>query len=146
MDKDLDLEKQHKPDETSSDGLPDAGQGGANSTHPSNGHGHDQKETISAPAKDPNAVEWDGKDDPKHPRNWSMGRKWAAITVVSSFVLITPIASSMTAPALPQISEDLGIQDEVLSQMSLSIFVLAYGTSDRERQSIFNIPVLKYRL
>jgi hypothetical protein len=125
MDKDTDLEKQQLPDETTSDGLPVPYHADTKSTKSSDDQ---EKDAALTPPKDPNMVDWDGPDDPQYPRNWSFGRKWAAIAVVSSFVLITPIASSMTAPALPQISRDLGITNEVVSQMSLSIFVLAYGT------------------
>ena len=40
---------------------------------------------------------------------------------------ISPLASSMVAPALPAISAELNITNPVLSQMSLSLFVLAYA-------------------
>lgn len=33
----------------------------------------------------------------------------------------------MVAPALPQIQQDLGINDNVIGQMVLSIFILAYA-------------------
>lgn len=31
--------------------------------------------------RDPNLVSWDGPSDPANPKNWSMGRKWAATLV-----------------------------------------------------------------
>ena len=33
----------------------------------------------------------------------------------------------MVAPALPQMNQDLGVHNEVLTQMMLSIFILAYA-------------------
>jgi hypothetical protein len=32
-------------------------------------------------ARDPNLVTWTGPEDPDNPKNWSMGRKWAATLV-----------------------------------------------------------------
>jgi MFS family permease len=56
-----------------------------------------------------------------------MRRKWLAAFVVSSFTLVSPVSSSMVAPALPNVNRDLGIGNEVESAMVLSIFVLAYA-------------------
>ena len=56
-----------------------------------------------------------------------MKRKWAATFIVSAFTLVSPIASSMIAPALSDISADFGITKEVEAQLTLSLFVLAYA-------------------
>ncbi|KAI7310258.1 MFS multidrug transporter-like protein, partial [Hortaea werneckii] len=77
--------------------------------------------------KDPNLVTWDGADDPANPKNWSTKRKWAATLVVSSFTFISPVVSSMVAPSLDAMSADLGVRDQVESEMMLSIFILAYA-------------------
>jgi Major Facilitator Superfamily len=77
--------------------------------------------------KDPLLVTWEGPDDPANPKNWPMKRKWAAAFVVSSFTFISPVSSSMVAPALSVLSKDLGITTEFESAMVLSIFVLAYA-------------------
>ncbi|KIJ54785.1 hypothetical protein M422DRAFT_200684 [Sphaerobolus stellatus SS14] len=72
-------------------------------------------------------VNWDGPDDPENPRNWSTARKWAATGVMASYEFITPLASSMMAPAIPEISRQFGLTDTVLQSMLVSIFVLAYA-------------------
>lgn len=77
--------------------------------------------------KDPNLVSWDGPDDPNNPKNWSFKIKWAATIVVSSFTFISPVSSSMVAPALGTISAEFGITNQVESQLMLSVFVLAYA-------------------
>ncbi|GAB1740183.1 hypothetical protein NU219Hw_g5300t1 [Hortaea werneckii] len=77
--------------------------------------------------KDSNLVTWDGPDDPANPKNWSTERKWAATLVVSSFTFISPVVSSMVAPSLDAMSADLGVRDQVESEMMLSIFILAYA-------------------
>ncbi|KAL8755340.1 MAG: hypothetical protein Q9184_004824 [Pyrenodesmia sp. 2 TL-2023] len=86
-----------------------------------------KQSTKSARTRDPNLVTWDGPDDPENPKNWSTKRRWAATIVVSSFTFISPVSSSMVAPAIQAIAKDLNITNEVESQMVLSVFVLAYA-------------------
>lgn len=47
--------------------------------------------------------------------------------MVSLFTFISPVSSSMVAPALDAVSEDLGITSEIVSQLAMSIFILAYA-------------------
>ncbi|TVY57264.1 Efflux pump vrtL [Lachnellula cervina] len=77
--------------------------------------------------RDSDLVEWEGPHDPKNPKNWSIGRKWAATLVISSFTFITPVSSSMVAPALGAISREFNITNEVEQSLILSIFILAYA-------------------
>ncbi|KAL6713530.1 hypothetical protein ACLMJK_008995 [Lecanora helva] len=86
----------------------------------------EKKETVLS-TKDPNLISWDGTDDPANPKNWTLGRKWAATVVVSFFTFISPVSSSMVAPALNAIAKEFDIKSEVESQLVLSIFVLAYA-------------------
>jgi hypothetical protein len=72
-------------------------------------------------------VDWDGPEDPMNPKNWSYRKKWAATLVVSSFTFISPISSSMVAPAASQIAIDFGITSTVLIAMTTSVFVLGFG-------------------
>ncbi|KAG5339452.1 hypothetical protein C0989_004188 [Termitomyces sp. Mn162] len=73
-------------------------------------------------------VGWDGPDDSGNPRNWTKRRRWVVTLVVSLFTFISPVGSSISSPALPEISRDLGIMPgSSLENMSLSIFVLAYA-------------------
>ncbi|OQD73704.1 hypothetical protein PENDEC_c014G02379 [Penicillium decumbens] len=76
---------------------------------------------------DSKLVDWDGPDDPENPKNWPNKKKWAATVTVSLFTFISPVSSSMVAPALSSIATELHITSEVLSQLTLSIFVLAYA-------------------
>ncbi|QRW03446.1 major facilitator superfamily transporter [Ceratobasidium sp. AG-Ba] len=73
-------------------------------------------------------VDWDGPDDPKNPRNWTFRHRWAATAVVSLFTFMSPLASSMVAPALPQIAKEFNLTPgSPLESMTLSVFVLAYA-------------------
>ncbi|KAL1892202.1 hypothetical protein Sste5346_007158 [Sporothrix stenoceras] len=76
---------------------------------------------------DPNLVKWEGPDDPQNPKNWTIGRKWAAVFIVSLFTFISPVSSSMVAPALPDIGRELHITSSVEQLLTLSIFILAYA-------------------
>ncbi|CZR63476.1 related to multidrug resistant protein [Phialocephala subalpina] len=78
-------------------------------------------------ARDPNLVSWSGPDDPDNPKNWKFSRKWAATLVVSSFTFISPVSSSMIAPAVNAISRQFNITNQVEQELTLSIFVLAYA-------------------
>ncbi|KAJ7738406.1 MFS polyamine transporter [Mycena metata] len=72
-------------------------------------------------------VDWDGPDDPLNPQNWSRQKKWGATLVVSSFTLISPISSSMIAPASTEVARQFGITSDVTIGLITSIFVLAYA-------------------
>lgn len=78
-------------------------------------------------AREPNLVGWEGLEDPQNPKNWPTRRKWAATLIVSSFTFISPVSSSMVAPALNAIARDLHITSEIELTLTLSIFVLAYA-------------------
>ncbi|GLI74821.1 hypothetical protein PoHVEF18_003069 [Penicillium ochrochloron] len=72
-------------------------------------------------------VTWDGPDDPDNPKNWPTNKKWAATITVSLFTFISPVSSSMVAPALTTIAAQFNVTDQIISQLMLSIFVLAYA-------------------
>ncbi|KAJ7643637.1 MFS polyamine transporter [Roridomyces roridus] len=72
-------------------------------------------------------VDWEGPDDPLNPKNWSRGKKWAATLAVSAFTLISPVSSSMIAPASDQVAQDFGVTNEVVLALFTSIFILAYA-------------------
>ncbi|KAK0388658.1 hypothetical protein NLU13_4901 [Sarocladium strictum] len=76
---------------------------------------------------DENLVTWDGPDDPANPKNWTIKKKWAAVVTVSLFTLISPVSSTMAAPALPAIGHSLHIDSQLELALTLSIFVAAYA-------------------
>ncbi|KAJ0421805.1 major facilitator superfamily domain-containing protein [Aspergillus carlsbadensis] len=77
--------------------------------------------------RDPHLVSWSSPSDPGNPKNWSLARKWAATAAVSMFTFISPVASSMVAPALKEIASELKMGSDIETQMPVSIFVLAYA-------------------
>ena len=89
--------------------------------------------------KDPTVIDWESESDPENPKNWPMKRKWAATFVVSMYTFISPVSSSMVAPALGQLSAEFGIKNETLSALVLSIFVLAYAVGPLFLVSSFSL-------
>ncbi|KAG1852442.1 MFS polyamine transporter [Suillus subalutaceus] len=73
-------------------------------------------------------VDWDGPDDSQNPKNWSLRRKWAATIILSLFTLLSPVSSSMIAPATGEVASTFKINDDAILALTTSIFVLAYAT------------------
>ncbi|OCK77243.1 MFS general substrate transporter [Lepidopterella palustris CBS 459.81] len=76
---------------------------------------------------DPNVVFWDGPDDPQNPMNWSPAMKWGNIAILSSITLITPLASSMFAPGVPQVMADFHESSNLLAAFVVSVFLLGFA-------------------
>ncbi|KAI5120744.1 hypothetical protein M0805_007818 [Coniferiporia weirii] len=76
---------------------------------------------------EPIFVDWDGPDDPENPRNWTYRKKWIVTIIVTAFTLISPVSSSMVAPATDQIAKEFGTTNTVIIAMTTSVFVLGYA-------------------
>ncbi|KAJ5096622.1 MFS multidrug transporter [Penicillium angulare] len=92
---------------------------------------HDEKTSAQLPAfpvmnLDEGVVGWDGQDDPENPRNFTSKKKSTLVLVVSSITFLSPLASSMFAPALGSLAKDFHITEELLLSFTVSIYVLDY--------------------
>lgn len=76
---------------------------------------------------DPSIVTWDGPTDPKNPMNWSNRKKWGTVTVVSCITFLTPLASSMFAPGVPEVMRTFGSTDDMLEGFMVSVYVLGFA-------------------
>ncbi|KAE8146582.1 major facilitator superfamily domain-containing protein [Aspergillus avenaceus] len=76
---------------------------------------------------DPDLVTWDGPKDPENPKNWPSMVRWRTTVAISIFTFISPVSSSMVAPALSQLGTDLHMHSEIEMELALSIFILAYA-------------------
>ncbi|KAF5351507.1 hypothetical protein D9758_007243 [Tetrapyrgos nigripes] len=90
------------------------------------GHGEsaipaDKKEEVIENEED------DWENDPINARNWSARKKWLAVSVVSAYTFIPPLASSIMAPSLPLIAEQYDIQNQTIVALTLSIFLLSFA-------------------
>jgi multidrug resistance protein len=69
----------------------------------------------------------DWEHDPINPRNWSPLKKWTATAIVSFYTFVTPLASSMMAPGLPDLATKYGVTNPTLTGLMLSIFLLSFA-------------------
>ncbi|KAJ6615652.1 multidrug resistance protein 4 [Mycena sp. CBHHK59/15] len=81
----------------------------------------DKKEELLEAAED----NW--QDNPENPRNWTIGRKWASAGAVSLYTFVSPLSSSIMAPALSEIAIKYGITNETIVAMTLSIFLISFA-------------------
>lgn len=72
-------------------------------------------------------VTWSSDTDPANPRNWPKKRKWTATFLVSCYTFISPVSSTMLAPALPVLADELKTRSDIETYFLMSIFLLAYA-------------------
>ncbi|MCJ1246989.1 hypothetical protein MMC30_004200 [Trapelia coarctata] len=85
------------------------------------------EETEQAQPLDPNVVDWDGPNDPNMALNWSKQKKWGTVAMLSALTFLTPLASSMFAPGVPQVLSDFRSTDALLGSFVVSIYILGYA-------------------
>jgi hypothetical protein len=88
-------------------------------------------------ATDPNIVDFDGPDDTDNPMNWKQSKKWGMISLVSAITFLTPLASSMFAPGVPDVMREFHSTSEMLEGFMLSVYVL--GVSSSHSVQIINV-------
>ncbi|KAH7224363.1 major facilitator superfamily domain-containing protein [Fusarium redolens] len=74
-----------------------------------------------------NDLDWDGPDDPDMPLNWPKSKRWINIMIVSILTLLTPFASSMIAPAIQPIMDDMNETNPNIGSFMVSIYLLGYA-------------------
>ncbi|KAH8592962.1 major facilitator superfamily domain-containing protein [Bisporella sp. PMI_857] len=72
-------------------------------------------------------VGWDSQTDPMNPLNFPNSRKWLLLGLLSAITFISPLASSMFAPAVSFMNETFDNTSTILSSLSVSIFILGYA-------------------
>ncbi|KIM81265.1 hypothetical protein PILCRDRAFT_72101 [Piloderma croceum F 1598] len=70
-----------------------------------------------------NSDHWE--DNPANPRQWSLGRKWQAMGIISLYTLSTTMGTSMMAPALLEIAKRYDITNSTILAMTVSISSLS---------------------
>ncbi|KAF2744929.1 benomyl/methotrexate resistance protein [Sporormia fimetaria CBS 119925] len=71
-------------------------------------------------------VDWEGEDDPQKPMNWTRARKAKNIVVICYLTFLTPLGSTMFAPAIGSVMKDFNSTSPLLSSFTVSIWVLGY--------------------
>ncbi|KAL8816283.1 MAG: hypothetical protein Q9223_004675 [Gallowayella weberi] len=85
----------------------------------------DQEKQQAPP--DPNIVDWDGPADPQKPTNWSSSRKYAIVAIISSITFLTPLASSMFAPGIPELMREFRSDNVELASFVVSVYILGFA-------------------
>ncbi|KAJ7666150.1 multidrug resistance protein 4 [Mycena polygramma] len=66
-------------------------------------------------------------DVENNPRNWTTSRKWTCAAIVSLYMFVSPLSSSIMAPGLSEIRARYGIESQTVLAMTLSIFLVSFG-------------------
>ena len=77
--------------------------------------------------QDPNIVDFDGPDDPENPLNWTFYKKWGMVLLISAITFLTPLASSMFAPGVPEVMADFSSTNDMLEGFMVSVYVLGFS-------------------
>lgn len=72
-------------------------------------------------------VWWDGDGDPQNPYNWPAWRKGLNCGLVSCLAFLTPLASSIFAPGVPQLMLEFNSTNTELAGLVVSIYVLGFA-------------------
>jgi hypothetical protein len=70
---------------------------------------------------------FDGPDDPLDPLNWSFTKKWGMVLLISAITFLTPLASSMFAPSVPEVMREFGSANDMLRGFMVSVYVLGFA-------------------
>ncbi|KAK2745569.1 hypothetical protein FQN57_003694 [Myotisia sp. PD_48] len=76
---------------------------------------------------DPNIVSWDGPDDPEHPHNWKRSKKVGVCISIAFITFLTPLGSSMFAPAVPQVMKEFNSTNQELAAFIVSVYLLGFS-------------------
>ncbi|OIW28139.1 bicyclomycin resistance protein [Coniochaeta ligniaria NRRL 30616] len=74
-----------------------------------------------------NIVWWDGPDDPQNPYNWPTWRKVMNCALISALTFVTPLASSIFAPGVPQLMREFQSGNVELAAFVVSVYVLGFA-------------------
>ena len=87
----------------------------------------DGDKDAHAGESDPNIVWWDGPDDPENPMNWPSWRKVLTCVIISFLTFVTPLASSIFAPGVPDLMKDFRSDSNTLASFVVSVYVLGFA-------------------
>ena len=82
---------------------------------------------VQEEERDPNAINWEGEDDPRNPMNWAPRRKWSNIGALSVMTVLVPLGSSMFAPGVPDIMAQFHSTSTTTATFVVSIYVLGFA-------------------
>ncbi|XTI87743.1 MFS general substrate transporter [Cenococcum geophilum] len=75
---------------------------------------------------DEDLIDWDGPNDPKKPMNWKNSRKAKNIIVICYCTFLTPLGSTIFAPAVGEVMATYHSSNPQLASFVVSVFILGY--------------------
>ncbi|KAJ3496300.1 hypothetical protein NLG97_g2754 [Lecanicillium saksenae] len=72
-------------------------------------------------------IGWEGQNDPEMPLNWSAAKKWTGAILLAVMTFLTPLSSSILAPAIASVNKDFNNTNPILGALPVSIFLLGYA-------------------
>ncbi|RGP81625.1 hypothetical protein FLONG3_225 [Fusarium longipes] len=72
-------------------------------------------------------VWWDSDEDRQNPYNFATWKKVLNCVLVSALTFVTPLASSMFAPGVPQLMVEFGSRSPELASFCVSVYVLGFA-------------------
>lgn len=85
------------------------------------------KADAAVPEDEANIVWWDGDNDPANPYNWPRWQKALNCVFVSLLTLITPLGSSIFAPAVAEVMKEFKSSNLELAAFVVSVYVLGFA-------------------
>ncbi|KAJ1715371.1 putative MFS multidrug transporter [Aspergillus flavus] len=89
------------------------------------GQGEGPAEKTSKPSTE--EVGWDGPTDPARPVNWSRKKKWWNMGIISYLTFLTPLTSSIVAPAQGLVMKDFHSTNRTLASFVVSIYLVGFA-------------------
>ncbi|KAB8242349.1 major facilitator superfamily domain-containing protein [Aspergillus flavus] len=91
--------------------------------------GHEQGEGPAEKTSKPSTEEvgWDGPTDPARPVNWSRKKKWWNMGIISYLTFLTPLTSSIVAPAQGLVMKDFHSTNRTLASFVVSIYLVGFA-------------------
>ncbi|KAI0828097.1 bicyclomycin resistance protein [Hypoxylon sp. FL0890] len=75
----------------------------------------------------PNVVWWSGPNDPENPYNWPTWRKVLNCGLISAMTFISPLASSIFAPGVPQVVAEFHSTSLEIAAFVVSVYILGFA-------------------
>ncbi|KAH8810837.1 putative MFS multidrug transporter [Xylogone sp. PMI_703] len=75
---------------------------------------------------DKGIIGWDSQDDPANPLNFPSSKKWGLLMLMTAMTFVSPLASSMFAPAVSFMGEEFHVTTETLLSFAVTVYLLGW--------------------
>ena len=116
------VEKQNKTEDSN-------GRNHLSSPHnsPSNASDVEKRVAEDNDGYNPDIVDFEGPHDQLNARNWPSKRKWSLVALLAAMTFVTPLSSSVFAPAVPEVDIAFHNDNLLLTGFVVSVYILGYA-------------------